>query len=103
MIEKFAPLISKLELGLNINIQFSDACDFEENEAYQLFNHFGIRLYHAWVIDPKYDKLHSLIGDKTYEETTDFLLSEPNEDATDEERKKLEDDKDIIRQFLVEV
>eukprot|EP01084_Bolivina_argentea_P298696 514769_1 len=102
MFDEFAPLFSKLEQSLDINIKFSDIHDFEQNPAYQLFNHFGITLYHAFVIDPKQERLYNLISNKSYKEATDFLISYPKKDATEQQRKQLEDEKDIIRKFLAE-
>eukprot|EP01084_Bolivina_argentea_P089582 161617_1 len=87
---------------LDINIKFSDACDFEENRGYRMFAHYGFKLFHGWVVDPKEEKLYSLIGDKSYDETIDLIISDAPDTASEEEKKELEDDKDIIRKFFAE-
>lgn len=101
-IEECVKLFPKLEEGLDINIKFSDACDFEENPGYRMFSHYGFKLFHGWVIDPKQEQLYKLVGDKSYDETIDFLISDPKKDATEEEKKQLEDDKEVVRKFFAE-
>eukprot|EP00484_Ammonia_sp_Unknown_P022049 CAMPEP_0197037148 /NCGR_PEP_ID=MMETSP1384-20130603/14431_1 /TAXON_ID=29189 /ORGANISM="Ammonia sp." /LENGTH=1097 /DNA_ID=CAMNT_0042467411 /DNA_START=204 /DNA_END=3497 /DNA_ORIENTATION=+ len=101
-IDECVQLFPKLEEGLDINIKFSDACDFEENPGFRMFSHYGIKLFHGWVIDPKNEALHKLVGDKSYDETIDFLISDPNKDATAEEKKQLEEDKEVVRKFFAE-
>ena len=96
-------LFPKLEEGLDINIKFSDAGDFEENPGYNMFSHYGFQLFHGWVVDPKQEELHSLIGDKSYDETVDYLISDPDKDASEDDIKQLEHNKQIIRKFFEEV
>eukprot|EP01083_Nonionella_stella_P067991 180211_1 len=102
VLEECVQLFPKLEEGLDINIQFSDGCDFEENPGHRMFAHYGFKLFHGWVVDPKDSKLHSLIGDKSYDETIDLLISDAPAEATEEEKLELEENKSIIRAFFAE-
>ena len=102
-IDECVKLFPKLEEGLDINIKFSDANHFEENPGYRMFSHYGFKLFHGWIVDPKEEELHKLIGEKSYDETIDFLISDPKKDATEEEKKALEDDKQVVRKFFAEV
>ena len=102
-IHKCVQLLPSLEFGLHINIKFSDVCDFEENVGYQMFSCYGFRIFHGWAIDTKDEALYNLIGSRSYDEITDFLISEPKTNATMMEKQQLESDKRTIRQFLAEV
>eukprot|EP01084_Bolivina_argentea_P264458 447977_1 len=102
-IEECVALFPKLEEGLDINIKFSDGCDFEENPGYRMFSHYGFKLFHGWVVNPNDNsELFSLIGTKSYDETIDYLISDPDKEATEDEKKELEANKDIIRKFFSE-
>lgn len=57
-------LIPTLKRGLDVNVKFSDATSFEYTQEFDVFDIFGISLYHGWVIDPQdtitYDAVHNL-------------------------------------------
>eukprot|EP01084_Bolivina_argentea_P264459 447978_1 len=52
-IQEFVALFPTLEQGLDMNIKFSGACDFEQNPGYRMFSAFGFKLFHGCVVNPK--------------------------------------------------
>ena len=86
-----------------MNTKFSDACDFEQSDVCKMMSLFGFKLFHGCVVDPKQQKLHKLIGNKSSSEAMEFLLSNADPNASDEERKQHEENKEIVRRFLDKV
>ena len=73
---------------LKINPKYSDACDFEDSVGCRMVAALGFKLFHACVIDPEREELHRLIGNKSLSEVTEFLVSDRDQNATDEEIKQ---------------
>jgi len=93
----------KLEKGLDINVRFSEPEAFEFTTEVAMFDVYGIRIVHAWTVDPQMTGL-AFIREQTYNELTSFILSEHDEksDMSDTDIAILEQRKDLARSFLQE-
>jgi len=92
-----------LEKGLDINVKFSEPDAFEFTTEVAMFDVYGIRLVHAWTVDPQMTGL-SFIRQQSYNELTSFILSEPDEKSnlSDIDMAIIEQRKRLARNFLQE-
>lgn len=44
-------IFDSLQYGLNVNVRFNSCTSFEYTREMDIFDLFGIRLYHGWLID----------------------------------------------------
>lgn len=63
-------LIPLLQRGLDINVKFNDVNSFEYTQAFDVFDTFGISLYHGWVVDPQAEDLARAVKGLSYNELT---------------------------------
>jgi hypothetical protein len=63
-------LIPQLQRGLDVNVRFDDVRSFEYTQAFDVFDAFGINLYHGWVPDPQAVDVHSVVHRSSYNEVT---------------------------------
>jgi len=92
-----------LEKGLDINVKFSEPDAFEFTTEVAMFDVYGIRLVHAWTVDPQMTGL-AFIREQSYNELTSFILSELDEKSnlSDIDIAIIEQRKDLARSFLQE-
>jgi len=92
-----------LEKGLDINVKFSEPDAFEFTTEVALFDIYGIRLVHAWTVDPQMTGLE-FIREMSYNELTSFILSEVDENGnlSDTDIAIFEQRKCLARSFLLE-
>jgi len=92
-----------LEKGLDINVKFSEPDAFEFTTEVAMFDLYGIRLVHAWTVDPQMTGL-AFIREQSYNELTSFILSELDEknNLSDIDIAIIEQRKDLARNFLQE-
>jgi len=92
-----------LEKGLDINVKFSEPDAFEFTTEVAMFDVYGIRLVHAWTVDPQMTGL-AFIREQSYNELTSFILSEPDEKSnlSDIDLAIIEQRKCLARKFLQE-
>ena len=77
---------NKLQIGLDVNVLFSGCKKFEYTSELDIFDLFGINLYHGWLIDPQQQELFENFSDKSYNKLVEFLLN--NENNGDDDQKK---------------
>jgi hypothetical protein len=92
-----------LEKGLDINVKFSEPEAFEFTTEVAMFDIYGIRLVHAWTVDPQLTGL-KFIREQSYNELTSFILSDLDEksDLSDLDIAIVEQRKVLARNFLQE-
>jgi len=92
-----------LEKGLDINVKFSEPDAFEFTTEVAMFDVYGIRLVHAWTVDPQMTGL-AFIREQSYNELTSFILAELDEKSnlSDIDIAIIEQRKDLARNFLQE-
>jgi len=92
-----------LEKGLDINVKFSEPDAFEFTTEVAMFDVYGIRLVHAWTVDPQMTGL-AFIRKQSYNELTSFILAELDEKSnlSDIDIAIIEQRKDLARNFLQE-
>jgi len=92
-----------LEKGLDINVKFSEPEAFEFTTEVAMFDIYGIRLVHAWTVDPQLTGL-KFIREQSYNELTSFILSDLDEKSnlSDVEIAIREQRKVLARNFLQE-
>jgi len=88
-----------LEKGLDVNVKFSEPDAFEFTTELVIFDVYGIRLVHAWTVDPQETCL-AFIRDQSYNELTSFILSESHEEGDDVERAIYEQRRRLAHDFL---
>lgn len=81
------PILSR---GLDVNIKFLHAEEFEYTQELSVFDAFGIPLFHGWVLDPQDTATLQVIGKQSYNE---MLVNSI---------QSTEKDKKIINNFLRE-
>eukprot|EP00483_Globobulimina_turgida_P007369 UN07383 len=67
-----------------------------------MFDNYNIRLLHGWCIDPQDKQLYAIMHDKSYNEIVDLLTSETDSKLDDVQVAEIEQEKDMIRQFLTD-
>ncbi len=78
---------NKLQIGLDVNVIFSGCRKFEYTSELDIFDLFGINLYHGWLIDPQQQELFENFADKSYNKLVEYLLN--NETNGDDKSKGL--------------
>jgi hypothetical protein len=51
---------------------------FEYTSELDIFDLFGVTLYHGWLIDPAQEDLYTHFADKSYNKLVEFLLDNTN-------------------------
>jgi len=75
MVEKATKVMPSLQFGLDVNFNFKDYDNFEKTEQCKLFDQFGIRLVHGWLVDPEDLEMKNAIGDNTYNDLMNKLVA----------------------------
>ena len=65
MVQSAVELFPTLQLGLDVNVRF-DGCKFEFTRQLEIFDIFGVGIYHGWVVDPQDAETAAAIGSTSY-------------------------------------
>lgn len=76
-------ILPKLKTGLDVNIKFTGITDFEYTPECIIFDLLRIPLYHGWLIDPSLSELQSAIGNQSYNQLVDNIIT--NKSSTEPE------------------
>ncbi|XP_063899905.1 ubiquitin carboxyl-terminal hydrolase MINDY-1-like isoform X2 [Zophobas morio] len=79
-------IFPQLQTGLDVNVKFSKVTGFEFTRQLEIFDVFGIKLYHGWLPDPETDAGASLLENLSYNQAVEKLLLLQSEDSTEEEK-----------------
>lgn len=67
-------IFSKLQYGLDVNVKFTGVKDFEYTREMDIFDIFGINLYHGWLIDPEQQEFYQYLADKSYNQLVEITV-----------------------------
>lgn len=68
-------ILPKLKTGLDVNIRFTGITDFEYTPECIIFDLLRIPLYHGWLIDPESSVLQDAIGNQSYNQLVDNIIT----------------------------
>jgi hypothetical protein len=68
-------ILPKLKSGLDVNIRFTGITDFEYTPECIIFDLLRIPLYHGWLIDPDSSVLQDAIGNQSYNQLVDNIIT----------------------------
>lgn len=76
-------ILPKLKTGLDVNIRFTGITDFEYTPECIIFDILRIPLYHGWLKDPNLIELQNAIGNQSYNQLVDNIIT--NKTSSDPE------------------
>lgn len=68
-------IMPKLKTGLDVNIRFTGITDFEYTPECIIFDLLRIPLYHGWLIDSELIELQNAIGNQSYNQLVDNIIT----------------------------
>lgn len=74
-------ILPKLKTGLDVNIRFTGITDFEYTPECIIFDLLRIPLYHGWLSDPSLTDVQNVIGNQSYNQLVDNIIT--NKASTD--------------------
>jgi hypothetical protein len=90
-------LLDRLQYGLDVNVKFKDVRQFEYTSELNVFDIFGINLYHGWIVDEHDEQLHSLINDLSYNQLVEKIINLRSAANSDDSAKAV-----VLESFLNE-
>ncbi|XP_061178152.1 ubiquitin carboxyl-terminal hydrolase MINDY-2-like isoform X1 [Saccostrea echinata] len=76
-------VIHKLQTGLDVNVRFTGIQDFEYTPECIIFDLLGIPLYHGWLVDPQDMKMVEAIGNCSYNQLVEKIISDRSSERED--------------------
>lgn len=74
-------IFPKLTNGLDVNIKFTSPTGFEFTQGLELFDLFGINLYHGWLVDPQEVTAAAAIGSHGYNALLEMCIDGTSTDG----------------------
>jgi len=90
-------ILPKLQSGLDVNIRFSGVKDFEYTPECIIFDMVGTGLYHGWLVDPQMEEVVLAVGNMSYNQVVEYIITGRSSEDSLEEAKAL-----LAEQFLEE-
>eukprot|EP00241_Pyramimonas_parkeae_P003724 CAMPEP_0114228484 /NCGR_PEP_ID=MMETSP0058-20121206/2372_1 /TAXON_ID=36894 /ORGANISM="Pyramimonas parkeae, CCMP726" /LENGTH=667 /DNA_ID=CAMNT_0001339443 /DNA_START=409 /DNA_END=2413 /DNA_ORIENTATION=+ len=72
-------MLPKLAHGLDVNVRFRDIQDFEYTQESTIFDLLDVSLVHGWLVDPQDQVTARALGDKSYNQLVEQLVSSQEE------------------------
>eukprot|EP00397_Hematodinium_sp_SG-2012_P049345 GEMP01056885.1.p1 GENE.GEMP01056885.1~~GEMP01056885.1.p1 ORF type:complete len:350 (+),score=69.08 GEMP01056885.1:143-1192(+) len=77
-------ILRTLHVGMDVNVKFKNTEAFEFTQNLGIFDLFGIRLLHGWVVSEQDVVMHALLGNESYNTAVDRIFelqdnSSPND------------------------
>jgi len=88
-------LLDRLQYGLDVNVKFKDVRQFEYTSELNVFDIFGINLYHGWIVDKHDVALYSLINDLSYNQLVEKIINLRSSTNSDDTTKAI-----VLESFL---
>ncbi|XP_047200133.1 ubiquitin carboxyl-terminal hydrolase MINDY-1 isoform X1 [Hippoglossus stenolepis] len=67
-------VLPKLSTGLDVNVRFTGATDFEYTPECIVFDLLDIPLYHGWLVDPQSPEMVSAVGKLSYNQLVEKII-----------------------------
>lgn len=77
-------LFPKLQTGLDVNVQFNSITSFEYTSEMIIFDLLNISLYHGWIYDPDDKDTVSVIGNYSYNQLVDKIITNKSSNKSEE-------------------
>ncbi|XP_039086573.1 ubiquitin carboxyl-terminal hydrolase MINDY-2 isoform X2 [Hyaena hyaena] len=68
-------ILHKLQTGLDVNVKFTGVRVFEYTPECIVFDLLDIPLYHGWLVDPQIDDLVKAVGNCSYNQLVEKIIS----------------------------
>ncbi|XP_015792983.1 ubiquitin carboxyl-terminal hydrolase MINDY-2 [Tetranychus urticae] len=88
-------ILPKLQTGLDVNVRFSGVSDFEFTPELIFFDLLHIPLYHGWLVDPNDVETVSSIGNLSYNQLVDKIITHKTSTRPESAFEAL-----VVEQFL---
>eukprot|EP00195_Chlamydomonas_chlamydogama_P016991 CAMPEP_0202893236 /NCGR_PEP_ID=MMETSP1392-20130828/2844_1 /ASSEMBLY_ACC=CAM_ASM_000868 /TAXON_ID=225041 /ORGANISM="Chlamydomonas chlamydogama, Strain SAG 11-48b" /LENGTH=525 /DNA_ID=CAMNT_0049577489 /DNA_START=225 /DNA_END=1802 /DNA_ORIENTATION=- len=76
-------VLAQLSVGLDVNPRFYEVHAFEATKELTVFDLLDISLVHGWVFDPQDEEAGKVIGQRSYNELVELLISTLDAGAVD--------------------
>lgn len=76
-------VIHKLQTGLDVNVRFNGVSEFEYTPECIIFDLLGISLYHGWLVDPQNRGEVAAIGNCSYNQLVEKIISQRSSENND--------------------
>lgn len=67
-------VLPKLSTGLDVNVRFTGATDFEYTPECIVFDLLDIPLYHGWLVDPQSTEMVAAVGKLSYNQLVEKII-----------------------------
>eukprot|EP00798_Chlamydomonas_sp_ICE-L_P018644 gene18644-25159_t len=68
-------VLGRMSTGVDVNIRFHSVDGFEATKEVAVFDLLGISLVHGWLVDPQDQETARVLGQKSYNELVEVLIS----------------------------
>lgn len=69
-------IFHKLQTGLDVNVKFTGIGDFEYTPECIIFDLLNISIYHGWLVDPESKETAAAVGQCSYNQLVEKIISE---------------------------
>ena len=76
-------ILPKLQTGLDLNVRFNRVDAYEFTDTVGVFDLLKVNLYHGWIVDPANPVYSHAVGDKTYNQLVETIISDENSSDPD--------------------
>ncbi|KAI6655512.1 Protein FAM63A isoform X1 [Oopsacas minuta] len=76
-------ILPKLHTGLDLNVKFNRVDAYEFTDTVGVFDLLNVNLYHGWIFDPANPVYHHAVGEKTYNQLVEMVISDKNSNDPD--------------------
>ncbi|KAJ8407707.1 hypothetical protein AAFF_G00267510 [Aldrovandia affinis] len=88
-------VLHKLQTGLDVNVRFTGVRVFEYTPECIVFDLLDIPLYHGWLVDPQTDDIVKAVGNCSYNQLVEKIISCKQSDSSEQSGEGL-----VAEQFL---
>ncbi|KFD48626.1 hypothetical protein M514_10481 [Trichuris suis] len=75
-------VLPKLSTGLDVNVKFKGAFEFEYTPECIIFDLLNITLCHGWISDPTNTEMHQAVGNLSYNQLVEKIIHEDASKST---------------------
>uniref|UniRef100_A0A5S6R2W6 Ubiquitin carboxyl-terminal hydrolase n=1 Tax=Trichuris muris TaxID=70415 RepID=A0A5S6R2W6_TRIMR len=76
-------VLPKLSTGLDVNVKFKGAFEFEYTPECIIFDLLNITLCHGWISDPRNGEMHQAVGNLSYNQLVEKIVHEDASKCTE--------------------
>ena len=76
-------ILPKLQTGLDLNVKFNRVNGYEFTDTVGIFDLLQVNLYHGWIVDPENPGYCNAVGELTYNQLVEMVISDKNSQDPD--------------------